>query len=107
MTNLAIALGLTELEHRHFRPAPVQHALAVTQSAIHIKMPPFNRVIPMRELAAAMLIEAPTDAAGRKLPPVRVAREHPLPRISQQFLGIDRVVVQTDDGQTCVDAGKT
>src|SRR5256885_13573561 len=70
-------------------------------------MSPFDGVIPVRELAAPVLIEPSSDPAGRKLSSVRVAREHPLPRISQKLLCIDRIVIQTDHRKIAIDASKT
>ena len=69
-------------------------------------MPAFDGVISVRVFPAPMLVEPPADAAGRELPAVRVAGQHPLPGILQQFLGIDRIVIQTDDRQVGIDAGK-
>ena len=51
--------------------------------------------------------EAPANAAGRKLPPVCVPREHPLPWVSQKLLGVDRIVIQADHREIGIDTGET
>src|SRR5437588_8671422 len=94
LTNSAmILIGCDKLEHRHFRPAPLQYALAVTQASVDIEMPPLNGIITVRIFAAAVLVEASADAAGRKLPAMRVPREHALPGVLQQFFCFGRFVV--------------
>jgi hypothetical protein len=41
-----------------------------------------------------------------RLATVGMAAEHPLPREIEQFADIDRVVIETDDRQASIDAGK-
>src|SRR5690606_19390444 len=64
-------MGTLESEHRDFRPAPVQHPLAVAQTTVDIEVAAVDGVITMRVVAVAPGIQSLAQPAGRHLPAMR------------------------------------
>src|SRR5688572_12898938 len=60
-----------ELEDRDLGPAPVEHALAVRQAAVHVQVAVADAVVAVRVVSVAVGVERAAETARGNLPAVR------------------------------------